>query len=92
MRYRAFADELRLKYSEDLPVNLKLVFHIQMPKSWSKKKRAELVGMPHQQKPDIDNLIKSVLDSLLSDDACVWRCTAEKRWAEEGAIEIEADR
>ena len=91
MRYRAFADELRLKYSGDLPCNLKLTFYIAMPKSWSKKKCAEMLGKPHQQKPDVDNLAKSVMDVLLEDDSIVWRLTAEKRWAEEGAIDIEAD-
>lgn len=46
-------------------------------------------GKPHQQKPDIDNLVKSVLDALLIEDKNVYRVLAEKYWAEEGGIEIE---
>lgn len=88
MRYRGFADELRLKYGEELPDSVRLVFHIPMPKSWSKKKRLTLDGQPHQQKPDIDNLVKAVLDALLVDDSGVWSVSAEKRWSETGAIEI----
>lgn len=88
MRYRAFADELRLKYREDLPSELSLVFHLPMPPSWSQKKRAEMAGKPHQQKPDFDNLAKAVCDALASEDSYIWRCHVEKYWAEEGAIDI----
>jgi Holliday junction resolvase RusA-like endonuclease len=89
MRYRAFADELRLKYSEDLPPSVSLVFHLPMPKSWSKKRREAMRYRPHQQKPDIDNLSKAVLDALLEDDCAVWHLDAYKFWADEGAIEID---
>lgn len=44
-------------------------------------------GMPHQQKPDIDNLTKAVLDALLPDDSVVWSLAKlEKRWADTAAI------
>lgn len=89
MRYRAFADELRLKYSEDLPDSIILRFYIAMPQSWSKKKKVEMLGKPHQQKPDFDNLAKSVCDALKKEDSVIWRCLVEKYWAAEGAIEIE---
>lgn len=88
MRYRAFADELRLKYREDLPHSVHLVFHIQMPKSWSKKKRLSMDGQPHQQKPDFDNLAKAVCDALLPEDSVVYKCLVEKYWAEDAAIFI----
>jgi Holliday junction resolvase RusA-like endonuclease len=89
MRYRAFADELRLKYREELPNSLTIRFYLAMPKSWSKKKRAEMNGKPHQQKPDFDNLAKAVCDALLEEDSVVWRCLVEKYWSTESAIEIE---
>jgi Holliday junction resolvase RusA-like endonuclease len=89
LRYRAFADELRLKYREDLPYSVKLRFEIAMPKSWSAKRRAAMRGLPHQQKPDWDNLAKAVQDALLPEDSVVWRCLTEKVWADEGAIVIE---
>jgi Holliday junction resolvase RusA-like endonuclease len=89
MRYRAFADELRLKYSEDLPDSVLLRFYIKMPKSWSAKKQLEMNGKPHQQRPDFDNLAKSVCDALKEEDSVIWRCLVEKYWAEESAIDIE---
>jgi Holliday junction resolvase RusA-like endonuclease len=88
--YRAFCDEIRLCYRKDLPSEVKLIFHVPMPRSWSKKKRTEMIGQPHQQKPDIDNMTKAVLDALCKEDSYVWRVDAEKRWAEAGSIEVAA--
>ena len=92
LRYRAFADELRqacLKADFVLGNALYLEFHIAMPKSWSKKKKALLVGKPMQARPDNDNLQKSILDALLPEDCTVWHIEAKKFWAKEGEIVIE---
>ena len=53
-----------------------------------KKKKEQMNGLPHKQKPDTDNLVKSVKDSLLKDDSVVWWEKAEKRWAYKGSIII----
>lgn len=91
--YRAFADGLRY-YAKGFKVpdsNFSLSFEMPMPPSWSQKKRAEMDGKPHQQKPDIDNLIKAVLDALCEEDCTIWQIAgAEKRWSETGAIKLEA--
>jgi len=89
MRYRAFADDMRGQVRGHLEPKLALAFYIPMPKSWSEKKRTEMLGRPHQQKPDIDNLIKSVLDVLCTDDSYIHDVHARKFWATDGAIEIE---
>lgn len=39
-------------------------FYLQTPKSYSKKKQKELEGKPHDHRPDVDNLIKTVMDGL----------------------------
>lgn len=74
---------------------VELVFYISLPKSLSKKKRSEMIGKPHLQKPDLDNLIKNVLDRcngvLWSDDDCVCEIKAKKVWAEKGKIEMTID-
>jgi Holliday junction resolvase RusA-like endonuclease len=88
VRYRAFCDALRDHYGATLPAEVRLVFQIPMPASWSRRKKAELAGTPHGQKPDLDNCIKAVLDALCEEDSHVWRVDAEKRWAESGAVEI----
>jgi Holliday junction resolvase RusA-like endonuclease len=60
-----------------------------MPASWSKKKREEMDRQPHQNKPDLDNLIKAFKDALLSEDSGVWKYgEMEKRWATRGFIVV----
>lgn len=88
VRYRAFKDRVR-ELQIDLVQPCKVTFNIAMPKSWSKKKRALLRGEPHMETPDIDNLVKGLLDALYADDAHVWSVWAEKRWAEMPSIWIE---
>lgn len=94
MRYRAFADQLRREAKRtkllSLPANgMDIYFYMPMPASWSEKKRRKMGHTPHQQKPDIDNLLKAVFDALCEDDCHIWSLSrVEKRWAEEGVINI----
>lgn len=91
VRYYAFCDSLRELVKDEVPPVLVLRFNITMPKSWSNKKRLEMVGKPHQQRPDIDNLIKAYMDALCEDDSYVWSVKAQKQWSEQGSIEVLAD-
>lgn len=86
--YRQWCDSLRLLMSEPLPPAYEVTFHIPMPPSWSKKKKAAMLGQPHQQRPDIDNLLKALQDALCDEDSHFWQIHATKLWAEEGAISI----
>ncbi|MDR9934857.1 RusA family crossover junction endodeoxyribonuclease, partial [Enterobacter cloacae] len=54
-----------------------------------KKTRAAMDGQPQQQKPDLDNLPKALLDALFEDDAPIWDARASKIWGETGMIMIE---
>ena len=88
-KYYAFKDELSLLWGDqEIPQPCHLIFHLPMPNSWSKKKKALMNGTPHQQKPDIDNLIKSFLDSLLTSDAHIYDIRASKFWGDKRSIEI----
>ena len=60
--------------------SFKIVFHVPMPKSWSKKKKAQFEGKPHQQRPDLDNYLKAWKDSVYEEDAIVWHVEATKLW------------
>jgi Holliday junction resolvase RusA-like endonuclease len=66
-------------------------FYIPCPRSWSQKKKARYHGMMHQNKPDIDNLVKAIFDSLFKEDKNVSHFQASKRWvdSENGWIEFE---
>ena len=89
LRYRAYSDALRqacLKEDFILGEAIYMEFHIPMPQSWSKKKKARMVGTFHQQRPDTDNLCKGIQDSLLPEDCKVWHLEAKKFWSKEGRI------
>lgn len=88
-RYRAFCDNLRLQAgSWRLPDSFAVTFTLAMPKSWSKKKRAELDGQPAQQKPDLSNLVKSLEDAMRDDDEKVHQVAAKKVWGPVGKIVV----
>lgn len=89
MRYLAFADEVRL-YGVQVPESgYHITFVLPMPKSWSKRKKDEMNGKPHQQKPDLDNILKALLDAVFEDDCMVWDGRATKIWGECGEIIVD---
>tara|TARA_R100000406_G_scaffold95172_2_gene88741 strand:- start:582 stop:953 length:372 start_codon:yes stop_codon:yes gene_type:complete len=86
-RYWRYKDELirQAKDKNYKPGNtLDIEFCIPMPKSWSLKKKAEYAGEPHQNKPDLDNLLKGFLDCLMDEDKMVHTINARKTWMYEG--------
>ena len=87
-RYRAFADECRLLMG-DIDLDGKtIIFHMPMPRSWTLKKKREMDGQLHRQRPDIDNLGKSLLDAIYGDDSHIADIRLVKRWAGSGFISI----
>lgn len=92
VRYRAYCDALRAELraipGAQLPEELEVVFVLPMPASWSKRKRAQHLGQPHRQRPDIDNLVKGLMDALLDEDAHVWSVNARKVWGADGAVRL----
>ncbi len=68
----------------DVGIQMEYGFAFQMPKSWSKKKKAAMDGMPNIQKPDCSNMIKFYEDCfngvLFVDDCLIYRSTEEKWW------------
>tara|TARA_B110000977_G_scaffold187842_1_gene255384 strand:+ start:499 stop:885 length:387 start_codon:yes stop_codon:yes gene_type:complete len=89
LKYWAYKDELKEKMKEiDLKVEneLYLEFYIQMPKSWSKKKKSEMFNKVHQQKPDVDNLVKGVMDAIFKEDSHVHTIYAKKLWSNTPSI------
>jgi len=85
IRYRKYCDQIRAA-SGKLPDNVYsiIVFaYIPMPESWPKKKRAEMNGQFHRQKPDVDNICKGILDALFKDDSAIAGCCGWKFWCEQ---------
>ena len=89
VRYRAWKDKFRPACEAagwKLGPVFRAEFEIAMPASWSKKKKAEMNGQPHQSRPDWDNCAKAVCDAFGTEDNFVWKASVEKRWAEKGRI------
>ena len=90
-KYRTWSNEIRkicLEAKFFPGDQLYLEFHIAIPKSWSKKKKAEMDGKPHKSRPDLDNMVKS-LDALVPEDSGIWHIEAKKFWSSEPYIILE---
>lgn len=90
--------QMRSQFSEPLieePIFLKIVFRMPIPKSTTKARmKAILNGEAlYTKRPDIDNLVKAVLDSLnnvvIGDDSQIYGLRAEKIYSQNPGIFIE---
>lgn len=88
VRYHEFKDQVRANKVELSESGLEIIFEIPMPKSWSKKKKAQMNGQAHQQRPDLDNLLKALFDAVYTEDCQIWSYRASKFWAYQGSITI----
>ena len=91
VKYWAYRDEIfygALAQGYRPAFELKMYFTIQMPKSWSAKKKQEMLAKPHQQTPDIDNLVKAIMDALFEEDKKVHQIIATKVWGHNGDVTI----
>lgn len=72
-------------------VDIKCFF--KLPKSWSKKKKQEYNGKLKKTRPDIDNILKFILDAgnglLWEDDNLISQVSISKLYAYESSIELE---
>ena len=87
-RYWDFKERVRTLNIQVPVAGAHVVFWVEMPKSWSKKKKAEMCGKPHQQTPDWDNFAKGLFDAIYEDDSVVYDCRVSKYWAYTGKIEV----
>lgn len=94
----AVADEARIAMRDwqafETPMQLQLSAYYPIPKSWSKKKRQMAMdGEIHPQvKPDLDNVMKAVLDAMNGvvyvDDSQVINMVATKRYSSDPRVEV----
>ena len=90
-RYREFCDKVREAGLQIPDADAHILFVLPMPESWSSKKKDAKDGTPHQTKPDLDNLLKGLVDACRRDtDERIWRYgSIRKIWGRTGRIEIE---
>ena len=98
-RTRDFEDEIRRMAKEQYKqapltgaVSLVVTFYLPIPMSWSKKKKENRIGQFHASRPDLDNLLKGVLDALngvlYNSDAQVVKLSAAKFYGTQPRIEV----
>lgn len=77
---------------------VRMTFWFNPPKSYAKKRRESLMseGRPMPHKPDIDNLVKAVLDACngitYHDDAAVVEVNAKKRYGAEDGVMVAIEK
>lgn len=87
------------KYKNFIPLETNLKIYIkaifEVPQSYSNKKKKELLGKPHNKKPDIDNVSKSILDALnkiaFKDDNLVTKLEVEKIYGEQAKVLVQIE-
>lgn len=89
-KYWAYKDEILVQANGFIlpDSNFRIVFYFPMPKSWSKKKKKEILNKPHKQKPDADNCLKAIQDILCKEDKYIWDVRITKIWSDIGQIDI----
>lgn len=78
----------------ETPMQMQLSAYYPIPKSWSKKKRQQAIDgeIYPNVKPDLDNVLKAVLDALNGvvyvDDSQVINLVATKRYSTDPRVEV----
>lgn len=90
VRYFAYRDQVRLAGITLPESGYHVTFILPMPASWPEWRKVEMDGQPHQQRPDLDNMMKGLLDAVFADDARLWDARVTKRWGYAGAIMVGA--
>lgn len=88
-KYLAYAHEVRPAKPMEGPIRLTVVFQFDAGERHTP-------GVPKTTKPDTDNMVKALKDSLTragiwKDDAQVWYETAAKIWARDPGIWVTVD-
>ena len=81
-------------FEKEIPLSVQIYFGMPIPKSTTKKNKERMIKgcVYHQKKPDLDNLIKSVLDALngvaYEDDSQIVRISASKYYSKYPCVTV----
>lgn len=91
----SWAEQSGNKVPEGGVAKMSITFNFGVLKSASQRERKELLGRPYDKRPDIDNLVKAVMDALngyaFTDDSCIYLLTAHKQYSAEESTEVYID-
>jgi len=91
-KYWTFKDKINIQAKKQnfvLGRAYKVTFVMPLPKSISAKEKAKRLGQAHVIRPDLDNMLKSLNDTLMKEDSGVFYVVCQKMWGEEGKIIVE---
>ena len=86
LRYREFCDRMRAAAGQlpaAPPAMVRIQVFLEVPPSWSKKKKAQRIGQMHRSDGDFDNFIKSI-DGLFEQDKTIYWGDCAKFWCAPG--------
>jgi Holliday junction resolvase RusA-like endonuclease len=90
LRYREFCDQVRAAGIKLPECGASVTFFLPMPESWSEAKLEQRYGTPHQQRPDLSNLLKALEDAVYGEDSVIWSyAEVRKIWSDQGSIRVE---
>ena len=73
----------------EMPSRITAIAFMPLPASLSARRRADLMGKPHRVRPDGDNLLKAICDSLFTNDAVIYDQHIMKFWEDEKGARVE---
>lgn len=86
LRYNKYKSDLATMAKKNgvrpLAYGMAVYFFIPIPKKWTDQDRRAMHLQPHHRKPDLDNLYKAFMDSLLHDDEIISVVTIGKYWVD----------
>ena len=90
-----------LKYPKFIPIKsrvcIKIIAYFKIPKNATKKQKEEMINneLSPTKKPDIDNIIKIILDAMnkfaFQDDNQITKIEVEKKYTEEEKIYLKIE-
>ena len=86
---------LKVAFEKDVPLKLSVLIYYEIPKATSKVKKFKMLSgeIRPTKKPDIDNVIKIIADSLnklaYDDDKQIVECHCQKFYSENPRVELE---
>lgn len=89
------AETVNFRKIETGPVSIRVIAEFEPPKSYSKKKRAAMIGTYHMHKPDGDNILKAVQDALngyaFTDDAQIVEIYVQKFYSNNPGLMVSVE-
>ena len=78
--------------NHSIPIKVTMEFHMPIPKSWPQKRQRVAKGKPHPYRPDLDNLIKFINDTLNNilwiDDSLIYELKVRKFYSDSPKTKI----